>query len=202
MNFQAVQQANGQNVTMFGTFNEIGGVSLTQNKKQVCKCQLIDDNGEKHLVRLYGTMPGPALLGQRQQFTLSTYSGKTQQGQPYTGYSGFWNDKAQVAPQNTQQAPPQPAQGTNYQPPAPQGKKEPDWDAIDAIAEGKVRHGILCAMLQGGFSVDYLEVLRHTVFVMTGIDPDSVPNPDPSITNNPNYVGDDPPPTGDDNIPF
>ena len=90
--------------------------------------------------------------------------------------------QGQVAPQNPQQAPSQPAQGTNYQQPATQGKKEPDWDAI---AEGKVRHGILCAMLQGGISVDYPEVLRHTVFVMTGIDPDSVPDPHPSIQNNP-----------------
>jgi len=53
-----------------------------------------------------------------------------------------------------------------------------DWDAI---AKGKVRCNVLCAMLQGGISVDYPEVLRHTTFIMTGIDPDSAPDPDPSI---------------------
>ena len=40
-------------------------------------------------------------------------------------------------------------------------------------------------MLQGGISVDYPEVLRHTVFVMTGIDPSKIPDPDPSIQNEP-----------------
>jgi len=113
--FQAVKQATGNSVTMFGTFHEIGGVSLTQNQKQVCKCQIMDDNGEKHLVRLYGTMPSPAFLGQRQQFTLSTYSGKTQQGQPYNGYSGFWNSNAQVASQDARQAPQNALQSTKSQ---------------------------------------------------------------------------------------
>ena len=81
--------------------------------------------------------------------------------------------------QNNQQAPSQPAQATNYQPPAPQ---EPDWDAI---AEGKVRCNVLCAMLQGGITVDYPEVLEHTAFIMSGIDTRKISNPDPSIQNEP-----------------
>ena len=131
MNFQAVLQASGNNVTMLGTFDEIGGITLTQNQKQVCKCKIIDDNREKHTVNIYGTMPLPTLLNMRAQFSLSSFKGQTQQGQPYTGYSGFWQDRVNVNQQ--QQAPPQApqgvqqaAQGTNYQSPAPQGIKMPD----------------------------------------------------------------------------
>lgn len=129
---------------------------------------------------------------------------KEYQNKRYLDYCDIKTD--QNTHQNTQQAPSQPTQATNkpynalHSPqPYSQGKKEPDWDAI---TEGKVRHGILCAMLQGGVSVDYPEVLRHTVFVMTGKDPNSIPEPDPSIQNNPDYVGDEPPPPTDDNIPF
>ena len=125
MNFAQVKQANGGNITIIATFNEVGGVSLTQNQKQVCKCQLTDDNGEKHLVRLYGTMPGPALLNMKQQFSLASYQGTNQRGQPYTGFSGFWNDRAMInqVPQNASQAPhtiPQMPQNRPQQPNAPQ----------------------------------------------------------------------------------
>ena len=94
---------------------------------------------------------------------------------------GFWDSSAAIItnPPQAQQAPQRAAGATKYQQPAPQSKIEPDWDAI---AEGKVRHGILCAMLQGGIQVDYEEVLRHTVFVMTGIDPDNAPEPHKDIT--------------------
>jgi len=84
------------------------------------------------------------------------------------------------APQNSPQMPQNAPQSTNYQQPTPQqGKREPDWDAI---AQGKVRCNVLCAMLQGGITVDYTEVLRHTNFIMTGKDPDNYPDPDQSIT--------------------
>lgn len=180
MNFQAVKQANGQNVTMFGTFSEIGGVELNQNKKQVCKCQITDDAGEKHLVRLYNqNMPTLALLNMRQQFTLSLYQGNYQ-GTPYTGFSGFWDDRAQVnqpapqAPQGVPQSPQQPAQRPNVPQPAPQRsnmpQREPDWDAI---AKGKVRHGIVCAGIQFGSIIckSIPDVDFWTEYVMTGTEP-------------------------------
>ncbi len=165
MNFQAVLQAKGNNVTMFGTFNEIGGIALTQNQKQVSKCKITDDNSEKHTVNIYGTMPLPTMLNMRAQFSLSSYEGTTQQGQAYTGYSGFWNDRVNVQQQGqpTQQQAPQSSPQRPQQP--AQGKNKPDWDAI---AAGKVRHGILCAMLSGGIAVDYAEVLLHTEFVISG----------------------------------
>ena len=93
---------------------------------------------------------------------------------------GFWNSSAAVidTPPQAQQGVQQLYQRPNAPQTLPQGKKEPDWDAI---AEGKVRHGILCAMLQGGIEVNYEEVLQHTVFVMTGKDPNAIPDPHPDI---------------------
>ena len=181
MNFAQVQQANGQNVTMFGTFNEIGGVSLNQNKKQVCKCQITDDAGEKHLVRLYNqNMPTPALLNMRQEFSLSSYQGQTRQGQPYTGYSGFWNDRAQVnqpAPQVPQQAPQypqQPAQRPNVAQPAPQGMKLPDtyaYPVTPETARRMARTAFIVAILSNGQQPLYSHITELVEYSYTGKEP-------------------------------
>jgi len=99
MNFQAVQQANGQMVTMFGTIVEFKGEGVNpKSQKPYKKVAITDDSGVKHNVTLRGNLPDPSLLNQRAQFSLDSYQGNYQ-GQPYTGYSGFWNNQAQVAPQ-------------------------------------------------------------------------------------------------------
>ena len=210
MNFQNVKQANGNNVTMFGTFNEVGGVALTQNQKQVCKCQIIDDNNEKHLVRLYGTMPTPALLNMRQEFSLSSYQGKNRQGQPYTGYSGFWNDRAMVnqvpanappAPYNvpqdshynynvpqTPQAPPQPPQQPAQRPNVPQHLNMPDtyaYPVTPETARRMARTAFITAILQNGQQPLYSHVTELVEYSYTGIEPNAYPDPDPSIQNTP-----------------
>ena len=202
MNFQQAKQANGQNVTMFATFNEIGGVSLNQNQKPVCKCQITDDNGEKHLVRLYNqNMPTTALLNMRQQFTLSSYQGQTQKGQPYTGYSGFWDDRAMVnqvpdnappAPHTIPQTPHNRPQSTNVpqQAPTPQGMKLPDTYAYPVTPETQgrmARSVVIEAMLKSGRKplLSYAKELAD--FITTGIDP---ANPKPQGQTNPDYVGD------------
>jgi hypothetical protein len=196
MNFVAIKQANGNNVTMFGTFNEIGGVSLTQNQKQVCKCQLTDDSGEKHLVRLYGTMPTPALCNMRQEFSLSSYSGKNQQGQPYTGYSGFWNDRAMVnqvpanappAPYNTPQQPNVP-QAPQTPLSRPQALNMPDtyaYPVTPETARRMSRTAFMVAMLQNKQTPLYSYVTELVEFSYTGIEPSNAPDPDPSIQNSP-----------------
>jgi hypothetical protein len=214
MNFQQVKQANGNNITLFATFNEVGGVALTQNQKQVCKCQLIDDNREKHLVRLYGTMPTPALLNMRQEFSLSSYQGKNQQGQPYVGYSGFWNDRAMVnqVPSNAPQAPHTMPQTPQYRPQQPnvpqtnlQGLNMPDtyaYPVTPETARRMARVALMVATLRNG-QVPLLSYITELVeYSMTGIEPSKVPDPHPSIQNNPDYVGDDPPPPIDGEIPF
>ena len=192
MNFQAIDQASGKNVKIWATLFVWESIAFTPNQAKYLSCKLRDDDGVEHKCRIYegkGSLPGQENLNKRLEFSLSCYQGTTQQNQPYTGYSGFWSHGATTsAPQNTQQAPSQPAQATNYQPPAQiQVKKEPDWDAI---AEEKVRCNVLCAMLQGGITVDYPEVLEHTAFIMSGIDTRKIPEPDQSIQNNPDYVGD------------
>ncbi len=223
MNFQQVKQANGNNVTMFGTFNEVGGVAHTANQKQVSKCQITDDNGEKHLVRLYGTMPTPALINMRQEFSLSSYQGNNQQGQPYTGFSGFWNDRAMVnqvpanappapytapqaprysdlppVPAQSPQAPPQPAQRPNVPQPAPQALNMPDtyaYPVTPETARRMARTAFITAMLGNGQRPLYSFITELVEYSYTGIEP-----PTQGQTN-PGYVGDDPPPPKDD-IPF
>lgn len=121
MNFQEIDSANGNNVAIWATMTEHLGVTQKDGKLKL-KCKLKDDNGITHNVHIHkgnGELPGTEHLEKRMEFNLNTFQGNYQ-GQPYTGYSGFWNDSAQVTPQNAQQAPSQAAQSTNYQLPAPQ----------------------------------------------------------------------------------
>ena len=93
---------------------------------------------------------------------------------------------SQDTPQNQQQGVQKPAQATKapqgnqpaYLQPN-QGNKDPDWDAI---AEGKVRHGVVCAYISARFKPEIKEVERWVKYIITGIDPDTVPDPDPEIT--------------------
>jgi hypothetical protein len=101
---------------MFGTFVEVGGASYSANQKAKAVCKVRDMTGVSHNVHVYqgkGFLPGPQNINQRYEFTLSTFQG-SYQGQPYTGYSGFWNGQAQNAPQQ-QQAPQQAPQGPQQQ---------------------------------------------------------------------------------------
>ena len=203
MNFVMVKQANGNNITLFATFNEVGGVALTQNQKQVSKCQITDDNGEKHLVRLYGTMPTPALINMRQEFSLSSYQGKNQQGQPYTGFSGFWNDRAMVnqvpanappAPYAIPQTPQQPAQPPNVPqvpqapPSRPQALNMPDtyaYPVTPETARRMARTAFITAILGNGQSPLYSYITELVEYSYTGIEPSNAPDLDPSIQNEP-----------------
>lgn len=124
MNFQAVIQANGKLIQMFGVLTEVGGATLSSSQKPVCKCKITDDAGESHTVNIYkgkGQLPTPEQLGQRCQFNISTYQG-TYQNNPYTGYSGFWNAEAQVG----QQAPPQGQQAPSRSAQRPNAKEDVD----------------------------------------------------------------------------
>ncbi len=129
MNFQQIEQANGNLVQMFGILTEIGGLQYTPQQKAKAICKIKDDTGVEHKVHIYqgkGQLPGPSQFNQRCQFNLSTFQGNYQ-GQPYTGYSGFWQGDAQVnqsTPQNTSQAPPRAS-------PRPKATKDVDWDAKD-----------------------------------------------------------------------
>ena len=136
MNWQTVEQANGQNVPMNGTITEICGEGVNEKSGKPWKKVKVNDGTKIHNVTLRGdTLPGPDALNKLSSFTLATYQG-TYQNKAYTGYSGFWNGVAQGQPQQPQQQ--------SYH---PVEKKEPDWDKI---AEGKVRSIVVCAGIQSG----------------------------------------------------
>jgi len=124
----------------------------------------LDDGELQRQVKIFlGT--GSALtqvhIGQKLQFSISGYV-STFDNKTYL--SGFWNrPQGQSPPQQPQQAAPRPP-----------GQPKADWDAI---TEGKVRHGVLCAMLQGGLIVHYPTVLKHTTFIVTGKIPEDKANP-------------------------
>jgi len=186
MNFQIVDQNNGNMVDMFGTFMEIGGVFYTENQKAKAICKIADDNGVIHKVHLHkgnGDLPGVSFLQQRHAFSISTFQGNYQ-GLPYKGYSGFWKSKNKVN-QQPQSIPPQPTQAPQQTAGPPKNNKQPDWDAI---AEGKVRHGLVCAYIQSPreFTMATLgEIEDWKTYIMTGHHPNNVPQPDQSIQENP-----------------
>jgi len=103
---------------------------------------------------------------------------------------GKIQSQQQTAPPNAPQAPQNALQSTN-------NKKDVDWDAI---SRGKVRHGVVTAYISAGTEPAIYRCEYWTNYIMTGKDPDGIPDPDPSITEG--YIGDDPPPPTDDEIPF
>jgi hypothetical protein len=171
MNFQAVEAANGNSVPMQGTFVEIGGAQYTANQKAKAICKVRDMTGVSHNVHVYkgkGFLPGPQNLNQRYEFSLSTFQGQYQ-GQPYTGYSGFWNANGQQV-QQQQQAPPY--QAPQAPPQQAQQPNKPDWDAI---SRGKVRCNVVCAYIQSGQDMPGITEINDWVeYIMVGQSPGTV----------------------------
>ena len=115
MNFQAVDQANGKNVTMWATLSAWEGIAFTPNQAKYLACKLIDDDGVEHKCRIYegkGSLPGQENLNKKLQFSLSCYEG-TYQGGKYTGYSGFWSHGAVQGSQDSPQSPQNEPESTN-----------------------------------------------------------------------------------------
>ena len=165
MNFAQVDQTPmNENVQMMGTILEFKGEGINQTSGKPWKKVTITDGNVKHQVTLRGTLPGPEMLNRPASFSISRFQGNSPQHGAYTGYSGFWNANAQVMPQS----PVQPTIRPYLPEPISSNKKEPDWDKI---AEGKVRHGIICAGIQSGqLKCSSPEaVLYWTDLVMNGI---------------------------------
>lgn len=197
MNFQTVEQAGGEQVSMSGTFVEIGGTQFTVNQKAKAICKIRDTVGASHNVHIYkgkGELPTQLNLGLIYQFNLSTFQG-SYQNKPYTGYSGFWNDPAQAGqntPQPTPQRLQQPAQPTT---PPQRQSNVPAWQALDREL---VQKDVICALLASRKRPEPNEVKVWVDYIMDGIHPDSKPQ----YQANPNYVGDNPPRKDEDGIPF
>lgn len=99
MNYQQVEQAGGKNINMLGIITEFSGEGINEKSgKPYKKVKIIDEMGVSHKVTLRGdVLPPLQLLNQRASFSIGTYNG-TYQGNPYIGYSGFWNSAANVNP--------------------------------------------------------------------------------------------------------
>lgn len=124
MNFGTVREAEGQmdgqyqiKVAMFGTPQNVEGVTFTPQGKKVQQVTIADDLMEVQRVKIYGGKMTIGNCGQRLSFEIAPYtSDKNNQ----TYYSGFWNDRVGVSQATQgQQAP---AQQPNAPKPTPSNK--------------------------------------------------------------------------------
>ncbi len=132
----------------------------------------VSQSGRVAKIKVYqgsGPQLTPDLIGQLLTFTLKSYMAKNNQ----IYISGFWNDKAQQAPQQGQQAPPQARQATNPPP------------GIDTESQ-------ILAMAERFLKA--IEAMMYPKATAERPTQPSGPNPD--------YVGDNPPSPDDDQIPF
>lgn len=160
MNFQAVEQANGNDVTINAIVTSLGNTEYTKQKgTPFMKCKLTDANGITKDVTIWQGRGHP-IPGSMQGQTLSFNLSCKVSGQ-YTNYGGFWNASAQTAP--IAQQPAQQAQQGTQQP-----AQKPNVPQKDERAEGMVRHGVVCAYISAGVDPDIGTVNYWTQFIMTG----------------------------------
>ncbi len=184
MNFQAVDQANGENVTMWATMTSWEGIAFTPNQAKYLMCKLTDDNGVDHKCRIYegkGALPGQEHLNKRMEFSIGSYQGNYK-GNPYTGYSGFWSHGAVNKPQDSPQSPQSPAQPTN---PPQQGNNDVD-----------IRKCIVCAHIAANIKPLVENIEYWMEYIKTGIDaslPENKPTENQSEERRP---------AGDEDVPF
>jgi hypothetical protein len=171
MNFQAVRNGNEQNIAMSGILASLDGITYTTNGAPKQRCKITDANQEAQFVTIYQGNGLPIPDNKISQTLSFNISYKMVHGKGY--YGGFWNSTAQVAPLS-QTPPSQPPQVSQNAPQAANGRNksngQPDWDAI---AEGKVRHGIVIAGIESGqiaLGPKNLigDILYWQEFIMTG----------------------------------
>lgn len=214
MNFQQALQIKGQKdnkgydlkVTMLARFGANMEFGQTQTQKPKCSVKLTDANNETHKVYLYGTLPTPAMCTQRAEFLISAFDGQGQQGS-YVGYSGFWNSRATVA-QDSQPSSQQTSQSTSRQ----ETTKPVDWDAKELREHrGYALHDactILIALAELNQTAQGMssELAMEMAELFVKYRYNGLPNPANQQTQlsgeNPDWVGDDPLPVGDSDIPF
>ena len=211
MNFQTVRQANGAQVVINATATQIDGTSFIPSGTAKQNCKFTDANGEQQSVTIWQGNGEPIPLGCQSQTLSINISSKTDRGRTY--YGGFWQSGAQV-PQRSQgadiehstafpsqisppQAPQQPPQATKP-PPQQRNSREVSIErqaAFKAACE-------YCGRRDDMTPRDIIEVAAAGhYFIETSKNLYDIPMPDKGITN-PGYVGDNPPPSPDDDIPF
>ena len=172
MNFETVRQANGDNITMRAFADKIDGISYIPSGTPKQDCKFTDANGEQQNVTVWQGKGQPLPENNVGQTLSINISCKVKGNR--TNYGGFWNSTAETAPLNQPASKsPQGQQAPSGSAQRPNAKK--DVGGGDAMAESEVRHGVLCAMLQGGLEVDYGAVLEFTKFIVTGQIPQREP---------------------------
>lgn len=157
MNFQAVRQANGQNVTLSAVVGQVGPTTFIPSGTPKQECFFTDANDEGQKVTIWQGN-GQPLPVEKVGLTLSlTISYKAK----YKRFGGFWNSNAKVAPltqdpppQQAQQLPPQAAQPSNA---PPQGG--------NAVS---IRKSVVCAYLMGGKEPELGRVVYWGDYIATG----------------------------------
>lgn len=158
MNFQAVDQAAGKNVTMWATLTAWEGIAFTTKQAKYLSCKLVDDDGVEHKCRIYegkGSLPGQEYLNKKMEFSISSYQG-TYQGSPYTGYSGFWSHGA--------------VKGSQGGPQSPQNAPEPINSPQTYNNDIEIRKCVTCALLTIGGRPLVEEIEYWMKYIKTGVD--------------------------------
>lgn len=106
MNFQAVREANGNNVVINAIATSIDGITYTTAGKPKQACKFTDTLGELQGVSIYQGTGQPIPLEKQGQTLSINISVKVGQRGGKLYYGGFWNSTAQVR----QTTPPQPQQ--------------------------------------------------------------------------------------------
>ena len=218
MNFQEARNLEGQKnakgyqqgVSMTGTIVALVDPQriFTTNGKPTQRIQLLDDLGESCKVKVF-LGNGPDILAADVRTVQSFSDLAMNRYKNNVTYMAFWDNMhpPQAAPPQQQPYTPPPQaspQQQSYTPPpqapSPQQQqafnremeqpKQPDWDEI---ARGKVRCNLVCAVLQSGENpdIEYLNGLMD--FIFTGNTGGGA---------NPDWVGEDPPPPTEDDVPF
>ena len=230
MNFNQVRAVEGQkdekgyqiSVPMMGTIQNITPPEWNKNGKKFQKVAIGDDTGESHNVKIYlGSNPdmNDSMLTQRFPFRIAPNAFK---GKMY--YTGFWEagqshmqapqaaqphapyQGQQQAPQHAPQGPPQGRQSTN----APQRPV-----SAESLFIGKqaVVKGVCDALSHSteNFDADLFVATCWKIwngFVVADTEPlGKAPQPQTFTETaksyeNPDYVGDEPTPPDDSDIPF
>ena len=166
MNFKAVREANGDNLIMSAIANRIDGITHIPSGTPKQDCKFTDASGEQQSVTIWQGNGQPLPEDKVGQTLSISISCKTKGNR--TNYGGFWNSTAQVAPLSIL-----PTQGSQNA----AGSDKPDWDAI---AEGKVRHGLVCAGIASSqlICTDIYALERWKAYIMTGkgVQPEDVAN--------------------------
>ena len=189
MNIAQIKQTGGIDswIDFTGQIIEIKEIKVrTKRKRLMTKVKIKDESGETIGAWLY-TDKSQCVPNQ-----IITANGmlKEYEDNRYIDYATV--KAGQNTPQNQQQDTQQSAQPTN---PPQRQSNAPTWQALDREF---VQKDVICALIASRKRPDPEEIKMWTDYIMDGVHPDSKPQGQ----TNPGYVGDNPPRTDEEGVPF